>query len=71
MIVIDPDPVVIVEFANEWVAFDSAALAFCASSVFDVIFSSFEIFAVLFERMPDGAALYDSDVIAANGFGGG
>lgn len=41
-----------------------------ASSVFGAILSSFIVFAVLFVRMAEGA-LYDSDVIAANGLGGG
>lgn len=50
--------------------FDST-IAFGPSSDFAAFFSSFDILAVLFVKMLDGDALYDSEVMAANGFGGG
>lgn len=59
--------VVLVDVVTE---VDSATLL-CGSSTFGIDLSSFVIFAVLFVRMVVGAALYESDVMAANGFGGG
>lgn len=41
------------------------------SSDFVVFLSSLPMFAELFVRIVVGDALYESDVIAANGFGGG
>lgn len=60
--------VVIVELVDVLIAVDSMVL-FCASSA--LCAASFAMFAELFVSVPDGTVLYDSDVMAANGFGGG
>lgn len=72
------DVIVIVPFvtveivADALVGIVSAALVLCASSAFDAAdLSSFVMLAVLFVRIFDGVALYESEVIAASGFGGG
>lgn len=46
-------------------------LNFCVSSCFVAFLSSFAMFDELFVRIVVGVALYESEVIAANGFGGG
>lgn len=62
--------VVTVELVDVLIRVDSMVF-FCASSAFCALLSSFAMLAVLFVIVPDGTALYDSDVMAANGFGGG
>lgn len=71
------DEIVIVPFAAvvtvvlvEVLTVVDSAVLFCNSSAFGVALSSFVMLAELFVRILDGA-LYESEVMAAKGFGGG
>lgn len=69
IVIVPFEVVVMVVLVEVLTAVDSAVL-FLASSTFGVALSSFVMLAELFVRILE-VALYESDVIAANGFGGG